>query len=334
MQNFRTREIFTSFVAVFLLAASSACLRAQELVELPSVTTADFATETPSTLGSDIELCAFRHAHIKASRYDWRDTLSLFLGYEGSKQPQDFGINAHFGGRSAVNFGMPMIEETGLGLQIGTALNATANAVQVMERTEGSASRTQSFTTLGCFQRTESGWRWAASYDFLYQEYYDDFSLDQWRGLVGYQLSEASEVGVKTSLRGNDDSGDYNGGLVTLRAINQGSLYYKHTYTNLVQLGCWCGIAEGHSEANWALGDLAESDTAFVYGTDLFVPLNDFCAIFGEANFITPADTGTVDAYLGIELYCWGGAKQSRLNRYSPVLPVAGNTSFSVDLRR
>jgi len=281
-----------------------------------------------------VTLCGHRGWGPAGDRYDWRETLSLFLGYEGSKQPQDFGINAHFGGRSAVNWGVPLLEESGIGLQVGTAINATANAVQVMERVEGTTSRTQSFSTLGCFQRTPGGWKWAAAYDFLYQDYYDDFSLSQCRGLVGYQLSDANEVGVKSAVHTDDDQGDFGGVPVTLRAINQGSVYYKHTYPNLVQLSCWFGVAEGHSEANIALGDLPAQDEAFVYGTDVFVPLNDYCAIFGEANFMTPADTGTVDAYLGMELFCWGGAKESRQQRFTPVLPVAGNTSFSVDLLR
>ncbi len=314
-------------------------VRGQDLAGTPTVVSADFEVESASHFGTnleecEIEQCGFRGYGKNSSRYDWRDSLSLFLGYEGSKQPQDFGINAHFGGRSAVNFAAPLLEAEGIGFQFGTAINATANAVQVVERLEGSASRTQSFTTIGCFQRSRSGWRWAAVYDFLYEEYYDDFTLSQARGLVGYQLSEVNEVGVKTAIRTNDDNGDFNGSEVTLRAINQGSIYYRHTYPNLVQIGCWCGLAEGHSEANYALGDLADQDTAFVYGTDLFVPLNDYCAIFGEANFITPADTGTVDAYLGMELFCWGGAKESRNRQFAPVLPVAGNTSFSVDLLR
>ncbi len=313
--------------------------RGQHLAEFPSVIPASFEDELATPLVAnhaedEIEQCGFRGYGKNSSRYDWRDSLSLFLGYEGSKQPQDFGINAHFGGRTAVNFAAPLLEAEGIGFQIGTAINATANAVQVVERLEGSASRTQNFTTVGCFQRSKSGWRWAAVYDFLYQEYYDDFTLGQARGLIGYQLSEVNEVGMKTAIRTNDDNGDFNGSVVTLRAINQGSIYYRHTYPNLVQVGCWCGLAEGHSEANYALGDLADQDTTFVYGTDLFVPLNDYCAIFGEANFITPADTGTVDAYLGIELFCWGGAKESRNRKFAPVLPVAGNTSFSVDLLR
>ena len=37
------------------------------------------------------------------------DNVSIFVGLEGSKQPQDFGINANFGGRFALNWGFPLV---------------------------------------------------------------------------------------------------------------------------------------------------------------------------------------------------------------------------------
>lgn len=266
--------------------------------------------------------------------WDWRDTLSVFLGYEGSKQPQDFGVNAHFGGRTHINWGAPLWEEAGLGLQLGTAINATANAVQVNERIEGNSSRTQSFTTVGLFQRDPSGWRWALAYDFLFQDYYDDFDLGQWRGRLGYELSPANEVGVQAAVSDNGDAGQFGPVDVYLRPITHGSVYWRHTWNNGAALRGWIGVAEGHSEANVALGDLPPQDECLVYGSDVFVPLGDYLAIFGESNFMTPADTGAVDAYLGFEIFPWGGAKRSRRNPFTPVLPVANNTSMTVDLER
>jgi|GEM_PF-4881555 len=88
------------------------------------------------------------------------DNLSMFIGLDGSKQPQDFGVNAQFGGRASVNWGIPLFEAFGLGAQIGTAIDATGDAVQVVQRLYGSSGRTQSFTTLGAFQRTEMGLSW------------------------------------------------------------------------------------------------------------------------------------------------------------------------------
>jgi hypothetical protein len=264
----------------------------------------------------------------------WLRNLSFQAALEGSKQPQDFGVNANFGGRAAVNWGLPIWREAGLGLQIGTSINATSNAVQVFERVEGSTGRTQNFTTVGLFQRFDSGFVWGAGYDFLLQDSYDWFALGQFRGRVGYFVNPWNEIGFQGSLRSQGDDGRFLTIPVRLQPITQASAYYHHTFATGVTFGGWAGIAAPHSEANVALGDLPRTKNTFVFGSDLYAPLNDFLAVVGEANFILPADTGTVDSYLGIELRPWGGALAGRRNRYAPMMPVAGSTSMSVDLRR
>jgi hypothetical protein len=267
-------------------------------------------------------------------QWDWRDTLTVFGGYEGSKQPQDFGVNANFGGRASVNFGAPLWDEYGLGMQVGTSINATANAVQVVERVGEDTSRTQNFTTVGLFQRTPGGLIWGLGYDFLYQDSYDTFFLGQWRGRAGYYVNWANEIGVQGAFREKGDTGQFNATTVLLRPITQGSVYWRHTFGNQTQAGCFVGMAEGHSEANYALGDLPRQDNPLVFGSDVFVPVSDRLAIFGEANFMTPMDTGAVDAYFGVEVFPWGGAKLARKNAYRPVLPVANSTSMTIDLLR
>jgi hypothetical protein len=39
--------------------------------------------------------CAIEEGDCCPDKFDPLDTLMLFLGLEGSKQPQDFGVNAH-----------------------------------------------------------------------------------------------------------------------------------------------------------------------------------------------------------------------------------------------
>ncbi len=261
------------------------------------------------------------------------ENLSFFLGLEGSKQPQDFGVNAHFGGRAHVNWGAPLWESMGLGFQLGTSINYTDNAVQVFERIDGTSERFQNFTTVGLFQRTDSGFIWAAAYDFLYQNYYDNFSLGQWRGDVGYALDPANEVGTWFAISDKRDNGFYGAIPVTLDPITQGNIYWRHTWENDAETTFWVGIAEGHAEPNLALGDLAPVGERFVFGSDVFVPLSPRLALFGRANFIMPADTGTVDAYLGIAYYP-GGSHCARKRKYAPRLPVANNTDFALDFAR
>lgn len=262
------------------------------------------------------------------------ESFSVFSGLEGSKQPQDFGINAHFGGRVAVNGALPLWREWGLGIQFGTSLNATSNAVQVVERVEGSTGRTQCFSTIGIFQRLDSGWLWAVGYDYLFQDYYDEFGLGQLRGRFGYRIFPDDEVGLQGALHANDASGTFGSVPVTLRSLNQGSFYYRHWFPNRAMLGIWAGASESHGEVNAALGDLPRTGPQFLFGSDLHIPLGDKLALYGEANFICPADTGTVDAFLGLEFRPFGGQLSNGRSRFAPLLPVANNTTFSTDLRR
>lgn len=262
------------------------------------------------------------------------ENLSLFKGLDGSKQPQDLGINAQLGARFAVNWSVPVMEEFGVGAQIGTAIDYTANAIGVMDRIGGPSTRFQNFTTVGIFQRANSGWRWSMAYDFLAERYYDHFLLGQWRGLIGYAFHRNLEVGGWFTIADWDDRTMVAGDEVRLRSLNMGNFYLRQNWSNFAQTTVWVGLSSGHGQVNLLLGDERPTKTSFVYGADLQVPLTDHLALFGEANFVAPADTGTVDAYLGFVYYPAGGARQAKLRRMAPMLNVASNPTFAVDLRR
>lgn len=261
------------------------------------------------------------------------DTLSLFAGLEGSKQPQDFGVNANFGSRWAANWGFPLLAEAGLGAQFGTSINYTENAVQVFERIGATSSRTQNFTTIGLFQRTET-WRWGLAYDVLYESYYDQFLLGQWRGRVGYGLTERNEIGVWGTVPQQRADGSFGTIPVRLSPLAQCNAYWQHTFDAGACLMGWVGASEGHSESNLALGDLPETGPQFVFGAEVDIPLNDQFAIFGQANFIAPADTGTVDSFLGICYYPGARAYPACRSRFNPFQALANSTMFAVDLAR
>ncbi len=264
----------------------------------------------------------------------WLDNLSFFAGLDGSKQPQDFGVNAQFGGRASVNWGIPLFESLGIGAQIGTAIDATGDAVQVVQRTLGSSGRTQSYTTLGIYQRTEMGLSWGVVYDFLSQGYYDQFALAQWRVNVGYQLTERDLVGVWSAIADRSSNGNFGAIPVTLTPITQTNAYYRHEWINGIQTTGWCGLANEHGQVNAVLGDLAPLHDTFVFGAELYVPLTNNLALFGQGNFIMPASSGTVDAYLGVAWYPHGGVRQMARALFAPLQTVAAPTNFAVNLHR
>jgi hypothetical protein len=289
------------------------------------------ATAGPQPDGERIEEPPLHGGH---PREDLFDNLSLFLGVDGSKQPQDLGINAHLGGRFGVNLGFPLLRDLGIGGQLGTALNYSNNAVHVLDQIGGSHDRWQSFTTVGLFQRTAWGFDWGVAYDFLAERYFDNFYLGLWRGQVGYALGACDEVGMWLTVGDRGDHGALLGTPIHLQPLTQANLFWCHTWASMAQTTVWMGMAERHGQTVFVFPRDSETKNVFVYGAQLHVPLNDRLAIFGAANFITPADTGTVDAYLGFAFYPGGGARHIQQQQFAPLFPVANNPTFAVDLRR
>jgi hypothetical protein len=262
------------------------------------------------------------------------DGLSLFGGLDGSKQPQDLGVNANMGGRVAFNWGFPVVSEWGLGVQVGAAYNFSNNAVQVLDRLNVSDGRDQFYNTLGVFQRTDWGLNWSIAHDYLWESYYDDFKLGQWRARVGFYVTDADEFGAWGTVADFGDSGNILGVPVHLRPIQQINAFWRHTWSSAAWTTFWIGVAREHGRFVLVLPDTPAVQNAFVYGADLQMPLNDWWAIYGEANFITPPSSGTVDAYLGFAFYPGGGARNALQKRFAPLLQTASNTSFAVDLPR
>jgi hypothetical protein len=57
--------------------------------------------------------------------------LNIFAGLDGSKQPQDLGINANMGVRFSANWGFGLSQKDGLGGQVGIGVNLSDFSGQV-----------------------------------------------------------------------------------------------------------------------------------------------------------------------------------------------------------
>ncbi len=273
----------------------------------------------------------------EASDEDWSsgllENLSGFLGLDGSKGPEDLGINANFGFRAHLNWGYPVLEQAGLGVQLGTAINYSETAVRVIRSIDGVRDRFQSFTTLGLFQRTDFGLSWGFVHDWLSEHYYQGIDVGQWRAQIGYALCCSDELGVWGAWRDRSDRATTGGETFDLRPIGQANLFWKHIWGNDTVTRMWIGLADSHGRFVLVAPGNTPVHHPFVFGADLYVPLTEHLAIFGEANFITPNDTGTVTATLGFAFFP-GGAHHAVRSRFAPLLPLANNPSFALDLRQ
>ena len=261
--------------------------------------------------------------------------MNIFIGLDGSKQPQDLGINANMGTRFGVNFGFPIMKENGLGGQVGAALNLSDAAVHVLDQVGTTSSRMQLFVTAGVFQKDFRKFTWAAGIDLQYSDYYDTFWLGQVRAQVGRALNNRHEVGAwfTVGMMGADADVDNTGIGVRLEPIGQINGYWSQTWPAGGRTALWVGLASGHDNVVAAFPpEMWEprSDWVAVYGAALQLPLSDRFAIAGAANFLTPTATGTVDAYLCV-VFSPGGSKGG--GTFRPVMPVGNNPMMPINLK-
>ena len=230
-------------------------------------------------------------------------------------------MNAHFGGRFSANLGIPLVRESGLGMQIGSAISATDAAVGVLEVIDGTDSRFQSFTTVGFFQRAKSGHHWALAWDLLHQSYYDDITLQQLRGRVGWQRTATTQIGLwGTWSAGSSQQAQVAGVNVQLSPIDQLAIFFNQTWQTGINTECWAGLADGHGKVVHVFPGNDRIEPAPLFGASFNAPLNDRIALYGRGNFILPADSGTVDAYLGFVYRLGRSSRSAGGNRFAPPL--------------
>ena len=314
---------FIRLVAVLIVCLSSVC-SGQEFRSL-----ADLNMDSEPAIESEFTFQAERQARFNTALFE---DFSVFAGIVGSKQPQDFGTNANFGGQLSFNGSLALPAE-GFYLQMGSGLAATGNAVQVFELLGESKNRLQSFSSIGIFKRWRNGAALGVTYDYLFQDSFDTFHLGQWRIAGELEWTPRDVFGFSVNLESQADSGSFNTTNVFLEPITQGRIYYRRIWETHVQTTAWVGIADRHSEDNAVTGPAPRKRNVLVTGADLLVPLNDRLAIYGEANIVYPADTGAIDAFLGFQWFPRRDSFTARQRR-GPLLPVASPTSFTVDLQQ
>ena len=176
--------------------------------------------------------------------------------------------------------------------------------------------------------REEGVLTWGFAYDWLFDNYYDDFNFGQWRVKAAWEFNPCDEVGILTTLPEHGSTGtipNFFGtvDVLNFRPITQGYVYWRHTWDNNASLTGRFGVAERPGE--------------FVFGGESRVPLTKNLALTGDFSYIRP-DTGggpvgqTQEVWnvsVGIEIVL-GGIGRGCASRFQPFLPVANNGSMAV----
>lgn len=258
-------------------------------------------------------------------------SLEMFSSVDAFKGPMDVaGANGNFGLGLGLNFTIPVFRRAGIGFQAG------ANVI--MSDFHGtlftnSGIRTQNFTSVGLFQRIpqESGSvNWGFTYDWLFDDYYDKFNFGQFRVKLGWEMNRWNEIGIWTSIREHGDSGlidltNFGGGFVPVnfKPVDQGNLYWRHTWLNEASLTARLGISEEPGE--------------MIFGGDGKIPISPRLAVTGSFSYILPSARGGLpglseelwNVSVGVE-FVPGKIRRGSDARFTPVLPVADNGSFGI----
>jgi Family of unknown function (DUF6666) len=269
------------------------------------------------------------------------DNLYVFFASDGWMGPIDDDDGNNFGYRFGFNAGVPISECRGIGAQFGLSYGRY-NLTGRDAGNEQSKVEEQIFLSAGAFKRADlcaecpDRLVLGLVYDHMItdntgEEAWEIGRLGQLRWQVGYVLSATDEVGLFGSLRLWEDAVDGpSNNADDIRALDQGSIYWHHKWCWSADTTVYFGIADNPGE--WVLGAKGE------------VPISNCASLFGGVHYVMPSadGSGSRDAFaqeywnvsVGVAYYPGGNAASKTVagRRWMPLMPVADNGSFGIDI--
>jgi hypothetical protein len=258
----------------------------------------------------------------------WLDDLSFFGGMAGFKGPVDLGVNGNFGFSYGVNWGAPLWDRFGLGLQLGYRGVSSDLSGEPISGIAGN-SRQQNFFTGGIFRRFSNEnlgyWQWGVAVDTLQDNYYTTMNLSQVRVEISHFLDEFNEIGFWGALRSKGDTGTLAGLPINWQAQDQYNFFVRHTFDRGNQARLWGGFTD-------------TSDA--IVGLDYAAALSAGWGVQASGNYLIPNEgpgfAGQVNESwgLGVNLvwYPLRNLYQSQRSPYRPLFNVADNGSFMMEV--
>ena len=261
-----------------------------------------------------------------------RDSMYGFFAFDGWANELDVEGANNFGFRVGLNAGIPVpgLRHRGIGMQIG----ASVGCYDLMGRQDmgvGNLTEIEDQTMLsaGVFKRSDccagDPFSWAVVYDHQFHNQLalggDAYvSLGQFRGLFGYALSQQNEIGLWMTQRTDEEEHG------AVEAVNQYNVFWRRYWECGGDTMVYFGAVEDPGE--------------FVVGFDARVPLNSRWALFCAGHYIKPsADAGELEyqqeiwnVTAGVMFFLGCGQTCCGPNRWVPLLPVADNGTFALDL--
>ena len=227
------------------------------------------------------------------------------------------------------------IRDSGIHGQVG----GSVGVYDLYGRDTADVTRTESqyFLTMGVYKRSDilNGDRiaWGVVHDQFGGDNYglraDTVYLSQFRGLVGYALSNVNEVGFWGTTQLHTDHITNGTPPVLVHAANQGNLFWKHAWESGASTTAYTGFFDRAGTNSWSFGLIG------------LAPLNDRTSLYGNFAYVTPrTSAGAIAANdaiwnVGAGIQFAFGANKGRSYNVSgpqglPLLNVANNSSFLI----
>jgi hypothetical protein len=280
----------------------------------------------------------------------WRDNTIVFIGSDAWKNfgdaalatPGNVSLSNNFGYRTGFNTGLG-IGQFPVRFQVGASygaydLKGRFDTLPVFGvDSHPNSVEQQVFATAGFYKRGDvcCGDRisWGVVYDYMYDNRWGTFAneveLGQVRGLFGWALNAANEIGIWGATRMQNDTAILLTpamGLPTIHAVDQVSAFWHHNWAYGGDTTIYGGYAD--SPASWVIGATGQ------------VPLSPRTALYGSTAYIVPGSaTGPVgnseeiwNVSVGLAFFLGGKASADSVtgNRGLPLLNVADNGTFAV----
>ena len=207
---------------------------------------------------------------------DWGRKLNFDFAstVEGFKGPTDEGLNGNFGTGFDLNVGMGLFEHWASASRPAASISS---ATSTARRCPASATRIS--PPSGAFQRIpfkEGSLDYGFAYDWLFDNYYANYTLSQWRIKLAWELNPWNELGGWATIRDRGDSkllAEFDDSTIALRPLDEGNFYWRHTWCNNVSLTGRLGFAQAPG--------------AMILGLDGRVPISPRLALTSSFTYIT-----------------------------------------------
>jgi hypothetical protein len=247
----------------------------------------------------------------------WGENFSVFGGVHNFKSPVNLIGQSNFGTQEGVNWALPIWAEIGLGGQIGIGVTQSNFQDSGFPFDD---YRNQTFVTGGLFHRPAcgQGLQYGLVFDWLHDEFYDNFDIAQLRGEISWLFDRRDEIGFWFASGVIDDRVNHQFlAPANFEVIDQYAFFYRRRFCQGGDARLWGGFT---------------GNDAGLIGADFSLPVVKCWSIEGGFNYvITDHHTqGLSDETwnLGMNLVWSWGCNACCPSAYRPLFNVADNGSL------